>query len=160
VLYVRAASDDFRSLDDKDAQQALEALEALGSLRLLKLSRYFLPAKLLQHAITDSLKPLSVPLFFLVLLCAASGGMVYAFEHGRAAAGIDDDSGDADAPFDIPTAFTNMATLTTVGYVFPGFAPETASSKLVITFTSAAGLIVMAMALEIVGSNSGRWSGA
>ena len=154
-LYVRAVHYP-RPLSDADASIRLlvRLTEALGPLRLLKLYRWVHNVALLLDAVLGSLEALLVPLFFLFLLVTSGGSLIYAFE--QQAADASDYAPEFRGVNNVLSAWINVATLTTIGYVFPGFEPQTVGGMLMMACVGFGGLLVVAMALQIVGSRFGN----
>ena len=68
-------------IEDSELRVMLQLTEALGVLRLLRTARYYHGAHLLVGALTESVSALRVPFFFLALLCAQFGGIMYVLEY-------------------------------------------------------------------------------
>ena len=120
-------------------------IEALGPLRCLKVTRYLLAAHLLSEALYNSRPGLTVMLQYYVLVCTVFGSLMYAAET------LDGDS-DEDQ-LTIFSAWLEVATLSTVGWVSIDFAPRTASARVVTVLASVIGLPVIALALTVVGNS-------
>ena len=82
-LVIRIAIYPTRTIEIEDSQWRvmLQLTEALGVLRLLRTARYYHGAHLLVGALTESVSALHVPFFFLALLCAQFGGIMYVLEY-------------------------------------------------------------------------------
>jgi len=123
------------------------AIEALGPLRLFKVQRYLHGAQLLGQAMLHALPGLRIMISFYVLVCTSCGSMLYALDNPETGSG--DDSEDE---LDILSAWLEVSTLATVGWVSPNFAPTTLGARLVVVLASVLGLLVVALALTVVGN--------
>ncbi|KAK3267875.1 hypothetical protein CYMTET_23594 [Cymbomonas tetramitiformis] len=125
----------------------LNVLKALRMLRLLKASRHFMGTITLVQTISQSTKPLIVPIFFLCCAVLVFASLIFYIEEEAAKA-----TGVTSAFQSIPQAsWFMMVTMTTVGY--GDISPNTSLGKFVCLFAMFFGVLFLSMPLAIMGKN-------
>ncbi|GMH61803.1 hypothetical protein TrST_g1046 [Triparma strigata] len=127
----------------KDFAQMVGFAKAIRSLRIFKLSRQFEGSEILSYAISKSITPLVLPLFFFFLFTFVFGALIFFVEPCY-------NYETCKFPDIFVSCYFSMVTMTTVGYG-DNF-PTTMFSRAVATMIMLFGALFLSMPVAIVGS--------
>ncbi|GMH65128.1 hypothetical protein TL16_g04122 [Triparma laevis f. inornata] len=127
----------------KDFAQMVGFAKAIRSLRIFKLSRQFEGSEILSYAISKSIAPLGLPLFFFFLFTFVFGALIFFVEPCY-------NYETCKFPDIFVSCYFSMVTMTTVGY--GDNIPTTMFSRAVATMIMLFGALFLSMPVAIVGS--------